>query len=116
MICGWMFRSLGKKGGSGMTPFFNNKILNHPFTGTALHTVASKSRPERFKVSRQIGIHLVLTSSHGTVLAFPQKIFCSKFDILSHDWLSVCSGEVSSQPHHTTSSKHSTTNIIKTPL
>ena len=67
----------GKKGESVMTPNFNNENLNHPFTGTSLHMVASKSTPERIEVSCQIGIHSVLTSSYRTVLAFPQKSFCS---------------------------------------
>ena len=58
-----------------MAPNFNNENLNHPFTGTSLHMVASKSTPERIEVFRQIGIHSVLTSFHGTVLAlFPQNI------------------------------------------
>jgi hypothetical protein len=51
----------------------------HPHTGTSLHMVVSKSMPERIEVSCQIGIHSVLTSTHGTVLAFPQKILLLQF-------------------------------------
>jgi hypothetical protein len=81
-------RLTGIKGKDVMTPHFNNDNLNHPFTGSTLHMVASvhpftgtflrmvasKSTPERIEVSCQIGIHSVLTFTHGTVLAFPQKI------------------------------------------
>ena len=66
-------RLTGKKGESVMTPHFNNDNLNHPFTGSTLHMVASvhpftgtflhmvvsKSMPERIEVSRQIGIHSI---------------------------------------------------------
>jgi hypothetical protein len=48
-----------KKEESVMSPNFNNENLNHPFTGTSLHMVASKSMPERIEVSCQIGIHSI---------------------------------------------------------
>jgi hypothetical protein len=62
-----------------MTPDFNNENLNQTFTGISLHTVASKSMPERIEVSCQIDIHSVLTSSHGRVLEYPQNFLLLQF-------------------------------------
>jgi hypothetical protein len=105
VFCGLMFgsREKGRKRYDTFTSTTLHMVASiHPHTGTSLHMVVSKSIPERIEVTHQIGIHSVLTSTHGTVLAFPHKLFCSKFDTLSHDWLLafVCSGGVSSQPPH----------------
>ena len=94
------FFSFEKKGESVMTQNFNNENLNHPFTGTSLHRVASKSMPERIEVSHQSGIHSVLTSSHGRVLTFSHFFFRSNFVILSHDpLLALCVAAMSPCNH-----------------
>jgi hypothetical protein len=87
--------------------------------------VASKSTPETIEVYCQIYIHSVFLSSHGRFLAFPQIFLLLQFFhpltrpvvgfALFGLVLLATSGDVSSQPHPT-SSNHSTTNIIKTPL
>ena len=80
-----------KKGGSCTTQNFKKKNLNHPFTDTTLHMVASKSTPETIEGYCQIYIHSVFLSSHGRFLAFPQIFSCSKFFIPSQNscWLCV---------------------------
>jgi hypothetical protein len=60
----------GKKKESVMTPNFNDENLNHPFTGTTLHTVTSKSTPETIEGYRQFCSFSVFAVSHGRFVAF----------------------------------------------
>ena len=161
-----------------MTPNFNNENLNHPFTGTTLHTPLSKSterffsslsifpplsriffplsfsplspwsssdsatfssapnwpsshkthnvssqkhrnqyqRQKQLKVSANFAASQFLQpltedSSHFHVCSLSQDLLSASCDLV----LQATYGDVSSQPYPT-SSNHSTTNIIKTPL
>ena len=83
VICGWMFCSLRKREEAVWHKISTVKILNHRFTGTTLHTVASRSTPETIEGYRQIYIHSIFPSSHGRFSHFLNFFFRSIF-VSSH--------------------------------
>ncbi len=80
----------GKKGESVMTPNFNNENLNHPFTGTTLHTPLSKSTERLFSSlsifppSHEFFSLSVSPPSHRGVLAIPQHFLLLQIWLSSH--------------------------------
>ena len=95
VFCSSMFHTClmsthGKEEESVMTPYFNNENLNHPFTGTTLHTPLSKSTERFFSSlsifppSHEFFSLSVFPPSHRGVLAIPQYFLLLQIWLSSH--------------------------------